>query len=56
MREIKREAPRSLNLTLAPGKLQADLGISLPSIEAGIDRFYERWEQGYHLRLQAFSN
>jgi dTDP-4-dehydrorhamnose reductase len=55
MREIQREAPRSLNLTLEPNKLQTDLGIRLPSIEEGIDRFYKRWEQGYHLKLQAFS-
>lgn len=56
MREMKREAPRSLNLALSPGKLQADLPIRLPSIEDGIDRYYKRWEQGYHLRLQVFSN
>jgi len=56
MSEIKREAPRSLNLTLNPNKLQDDLGHKLPSVKSGIDRFYKRWEEGYHLKLQAFSN
>ena len=56
MNDIRREAPRSLNLTLKPDKLQTNLGYNLPTIEGGIDRFYERWVQGYHRKIQAFSN
>jgi len=56
MREIKREAPRSLNLTLNPDKLQENLDRSLPSIDQGISRLYERWEQGYHDRLRGYFN
>jgi len=52
MGDIIREAPRSLNLTLKPDKLQKELGRELPSIGGGIDRFYKRWEQGYHTKLQ----
>ena len=56
MSEIKREAPRSLNLSLNPGKLQKDLGHNLPSVDDGIDRFYKRWEQDYHHKIQSYSN
>jgi dTDP-4-dehydrorhamnose reductase len=56
MNDIRREAPRSLNLTLKPDKLQTDLGCNLPTVEGGIDRFHERWVQGYQHKLQAFSN
>jgi dTDP-4-dehydrorhamnose reductase len=56
MSELNRHAPRSLNLTLKPDKLQRQLEHDLPSIEKGIDRYYRRWEQGYHLKLQSFLN
>ncbi len=55
MSEIKRNAPRSLDLSMKPDKLQNDLGYDLPTIDSGIDRFYKRWEQGYHHKIQAFS-
>ncbi|MDF1519189.1 MAG: SDR family oxidoreductase [Brevefilum sp.] len=55
MSEMKREAPRSLKLILDPGKVQKDLGHPLPSVEGGIDRLYQRWQEGYHLKLQRFS-
>jgi dTDP-4-dehydrorhamnose reductase len=55
MSEMKREAPRSLKLILDPGKVQKDLGHPLPSVDTGIDRLYQRWQEGYHLKLQSFS-
>jgi dTDP-4-dehydrorhamnose reductase len=55
MSEMKREAPRSLKLILDPGKVQKDLGHLLPSVDSGIDRLYQRWQEGYHLKLQRFS-
>ncbi|KUK93898.1 MAG: Putative dTDP-4-dehydrorhamnose reductase [Anaerolineaceae bacterium 46_22] len=55
MSEMKREAPRSLKLILDPGKVQKDLGHPLPSVDTGIDRLYQRWKEGYHLKLQSFS-
>lgn len=55
MSKIKREAPRSLNLVLDPGKVQKDLGHQLPSVDSGIDRLYRRWQEGYHRKLQRYS-
>ncbi|HEY9122349.1 MAG TPA: SDR family oxidoreductase [Brevefilum sp.] len=55
MSEMKREAPRSLKLILDPGKVQKDLGHLLPSVDTGIGRLYQRWQEGYHLRLQRYS-
>lgn len=52
MADIKREAPRALNLSLKAGKVQNALGRELPSIEEGIDHLYRRWEEGYHLQLR----
>lgn len=49
--EIDRGAQRALNLTLNPGRLQAALGILLPSVDEGIEKFYQRWQQGYPHRL-----
>ena len=56
MSDIRRDAPRSLNLTLKPDKLQKELGREMPSINSGIDRFFRRWEQGYHTKLDNFRN
>lgn len=55
MSKIKREAPRSSNLVLDPGKVQKDLGRKLPSVDSGIDRLYRRWQEGYHQKLQSYS-
>jgi len=55
MSEMKREAPRSLKLVLDPAKVQHDLGHTLPSVDTGIDRLYQRWQEGYYLKLQRFS-
>jgi dTDP-4-dehydrorhamnose reductase len=52
--DIDRGAARSLNLTLNPDKLRAALGHDLPLVDEGLDRFYERWQNEYPLKLQAF--
>jgi dTDP-4-dehydrorhamnose reductase len=55
MREMKRSAPRSLNLVLKADKVQKDLGHQLPLVDSGIDRFHRRWQEDYHLKLQDYS-
>ncbi|MDY6845547.1 MAG: SDR family oxidoreductase [Chloroflexota bacterium] len=54
MSNIKRDAPRSLNLVLDPGKVEKDLGCQMPSVDSGIDRLYRRWQEGYHRKLQRY--
>ena len=56
MRSLDRDAPRALNLTLSTDKVQAELGHDLPSVAAGIERFYQRWQEGYPARLQTYGN
>jgi len=51
--EIDREAPRSLNLTLRSDKVQAALGHPLPSVDEGIEKYYQRWLEGYPAYLQS---
>ncbi len=54
MRSLDRDAPRALNLTLSTDKVQADLGHALPSIAEGIERLYQRWQEGYPAQLQTY--
>jgi dTDP-4-dehydrorhamnose reductase len=53
--EVDRGASRSLNLHLKPDKAQAALGYAFPSVNAGIDRMYLRWQEGYPEYLQSFT-
>ncbi len=55
MAELKRNAPRSLQLVLKPDKLAAALGHDLPGIEAGLEKLYQRYLAGYPTRLQSFA-
>ena len=55
MQEVTHGAPRAQNLVLNPDKLQTDLGHPLPSVDEGIDRFHQRWLEGYPQRLQAYT-
>lgn len=55
MHEAAREAPRASNLILKPDKVQAALGHPLPSIDAGIEHFYQRWLENYPHKLQAYA-
>ena len=52
---VGRGAPRSNMLILNPDKVQQALRHSLPSVDSGIQRFYQRWREGYHERLQRFA-
>lgn len=54
MQELARGAPRALNLVLRPDKLQIALGHTFPSIDDGIERFYQRWLGKYPQQLQAY--
>jgi dTDP-4-dehydrorhamnose reductase len=56
MQEISRGAPRALNLVLKADKLQAALGHPLPTVDGGLERFYQRWQEGYPQELQAFAS
>ncbi len=40
-------APRSPRLTLRVDKLTRDLGVALPTVSTGIERFYTLYQQGY---------
>lgn len=55
MHTVKRGAPRALNLVLNPDKVEAALGHALPTVDEGIDRFYQRWQEAYPQRLHAFA-
>ena len=55
MQDIKRGAPRGLDLTLKPDKVQDALAHPLPSVDEGIDRFYQRWLDGYPQQLQSYA-
>ncbi len=54
-RELDRGARRSLNLTLNSDKAANALGHPLPTIDDGLERFYQRWQEGYPERLQGCS-
>lgn len=56
MYEMARGAPRALNLVLMPDKVQAALGHPLPTVHAGIERFYQRWQEAYPGQLQAYAS
>lgn len=53
--EMDRGVARSLNLTLRSDKAQADLGKPLPSVDEGIEKFYQRWQDGYPAYLQSLA-
>jgi len=55
MDEMNPEAPRSKNLVLNPRKTQQALGHPLPSIDEGIQHFYQRWQEGYPAQLQGYA-
>ena len=50
--KVERGASRSLNLHLKPDKAQDVLGYSFPTVDEGIDRMYQRWQEGYPDYLQ----
>jgi dTDP-4-dehydrorhamnose reductase len=49
------EAARSKTLVLNPNKVQGALGHDLPSIDNGIEKFYQRWREGYPAQLQEYA-
>ena len=55
MRDFKRAAPRALDLALKPDKVQDALGHPLPSVDEGIDRFYQRSLEEYPQQLQSYA-
>lgn len=55
MQDFKRSAPRALDLALKPDKVQDALGHPLPSVDEGIDRFYQRSLDEYPQQLQSYA-
>jgi dTDP-4-dehydrorhamnose reductase len=55
MEGLRRDAQRALNLVLSPDKVQSALGHPLPSVQAGIDRFYQRWLEHYPQQLKHYA-
>lgn len=55
MQKIEREAPRSLNLVLKTDKVQSALGHGLLSVDDGLERLYQRWQEGYPEQLRNFT-
>ena len=53
--DAERGVKRSLGLILNTEKVQNALERTLPSVDDGIDRLYERWQEGYHTQLQSFA-
>jgi len=53
--EIDRGAARSLNLALNSDKVQAALGRALPSVDEGIEKLYQRWQEGLPAYLQTLA-
>jgi len=51
-------AARSPYLTLSSARLARDLGVSLPTVSSGLDRFYELFQQGYpqYIKGMAYGN
>jgi dTDP-4-dehydrorhamnose reductase len=50
--DLKLAAPRPLNTTLNSGKLAADLGETMPSIEEGLQRFHAQGMNGWAQQLK----
>lgn len=48
-------ARRAHNLFLSTDKLSTDLGASLPSFSAGLDLFYQQFQQGYPQKLRSYA-
>jgi dTDP-4-dehydrorhamnose reductase len=48
------DAPRSKTLVLSSGKTREALGYDLPSVDAGIEKFYQRWREGYPAQLRRY--
>jgi len=48
------KARRSRNLRLSVHKLSTDLGIAIPGVSTGIEKFYTQYEQGYPQKMRSY--
>ena len=55
-KSLNRGAQRSLNLILNCGKLEKALGHGLPTVDEGIEAFYQAWLACYPQKLQGFQD
>jgi dTDP-4-dehydrorhamnose reductase len=49
------KAKRSHNLRLSVHKLSTDLGISIPGVSTGIEKFYTQHQQGYPQKMRSYT-
>ena len=47
-------AKRSPNLRLSVHKLSTDLGIEIPTVSTGIEKFYTQAQQGYPQKMRSY--
>jgi dTDP-4-dehydrorhamnose reductase len=47
-------ARRSHNLRLSVHKLSTDLGIEIPGVSTGIEKFYTQYQQGYPQKMRSY--
>jgi dTDP-4-dehydrorhamnose reductase len=48
------KAKRSRNLRLSVHKLSTDLGIEIPGVSTGIQKFYTQYKQGYPRKMRSY--
>jgi dTDP-4-dehydrorhamnose reductase len=48
------KAKRSHNLRLSVHKLSTDLGIEIPGVSTGIEKFYTQLQQGYPQKMRSY--
>jgi dTDP-4-dehydrorhamnose reductase len=48
------KAKRSRNLRLSVHKLSTDLGIAIPGVSTGIEKFYTQYTQGYPQKMRSY--
>jgi len=48
------KARRSRNLRLSVHKLSTDLGVAIPSVSTGIQKFYTQYTQGYPQKMRSY--
>jgi dTDP-4-dehydrorhamnose reductase len=52
--ESELTARRSHNLRLSIHKLSTDLGLEIPAVSTGIEKFYTQHKQGYPQKMRSY--
>ena len=56
VKESGLKAKRSRNLRLSVHKLSTDLGLLIPSVSTGIEKFYTQYTQGYPQKIRSYQH